>query len=413
MSQTKKCGLLGRRLSHSYSPQIHSELGNYSYTLFELEPNELDFFMRKGDFDAINVTVPYKTAVVEYMSELSERAERIGSVNTVIKRPDGTYFGDNTDCFGFLYMLRRAEIDVKGKKALVLGSGGSSRTVQAVLRDLGAKEIRVISRTGEDNYENISRHHDAEIIVNTTPVGMYPDNLKTPISLDGFDKLEGFADLIFNPRTTHLCYEAELRGIRYTSGLPMLVAQAKAAAELFCGTSLDDGCIERIIDKITHQTENIVFVGMPGCGKSTVGKLIAQRLNREFVDTDIEIEKKCKKSIPKIFKSEGEAAFRRYEHEVICEVLKRSSLVVSLGGGAPTKENNLLPIRQNSKVVFLKRSISELSREGRPLSLNADLEEMYRERLPSYLAVSDFSVDIKNTPEKTADAVIEKLQIKI
>ncbi len=410
MKEKKKCGLLGRKLGHSYSPQIHRELGDYSYSLFEVEAEGLDAFMRAGDFDAINVTVPYKTAVIPYISELSETARRIGSVNTVVKRADGTYFGDNTDYEGFVYMLSRAKIDVKNKKALVLGSGGSSLTVCCALSDLGASETVVISRSGEDNYENISRHYDAQIIVNTTPVGMYPKNGESPLSLDGFGRLEGVADLIFNPRMTELCFDAQCKGIKYTSGLSMLVSQAKAASERFCGCSIDNSLTEKIIDKIERETENIILVGMPGCGKSIVGREIAKMLGREFVDTDAEIEKNVGKSIPDIFKDEGESAFRSYEHEAICSVCSRSSLVISTGGGAPTKANNHRPIRQNGRVVFIRRDISELSRGGRPLSEGADLALMYKERLPHYLSVSDVCVDLTDTPEKSAKAVIKALK---
>ncbi len=410
MTEKKKCGLLGRRLGHSYSPEIHAELGDYGYSLFEVESDKIDEFMRAGDFDAINVTVPYKTAVLPYIDELSERAERIGCVNTVVKRSDGSYYGDNTDCFGFMYMLRRAGIDVKGKKAIILGSGGSSLTVRCALSELGAEKTVVISRSGENNYENISRHYDAQIIVNTTPVGMYPNNGESPLSLDGFERLEGVVDLIYNPSMTALCFEAEARGVRFTSGLPMLVAQAKAASELFCNKEMDDSCIEEIISKIRKKCENIILVGMPGCGKSTVGREIARMLGREFVDIDSEIEKMCSRSIPDIFREEGEDAFRAYEHEVICRICAHSSLVISTGGGAPTKVNNHRPMRQNGRVVFISRDISELSRVGRPLSAGADLYEMYRVREPYYLAVSDVSVDLCDTPQLSALSVIEKLK---
>ncbi len=409
MNEKKKCGLVGERLGHSYSPQIHRELGDYSYSLFEVASEELGAFMRAGDFDAINVTVPYKTAVIPYISELSDTARKIGSVNTVVKCSDGTYFGDNTDCFGFVYMLSRAGMDVKGKKVLILGSGGSSLTVRYALETLGVGECVVISRSGDDNYENISRHFDAEIIVNTTPVGMYPNNGKSPLSLDGFERLEGVADLIFNPRMTELCFDACDRGIKYTSGLSMLVAQAKAASERFCGSSVDDLVIERIIEKTERDTENIILIGMPGCGKSTVGRVLAAELGREFVDTDAEIVRRLGKSIPEIFSEEGEEAFRRYEHEVICDICKKSSLVISLGGGAPTKENNIRPIRQNGKVVFLRRDIKELSRDGRPLSQGADLYEMYEKRLPHYLAAADISVELCDTPAHSAKSIKEKL----
>lgn len=405
----KRCGLLGRKLGHSYSPMIHSYLGDYSYELFEVEPEELERFMTQADFDAINVTVPYKKAVLPYISALSERAERIGSVNTVVKMPDGSLFGDNTDYDGFSYMLARGGIDVKGKKALVLGSGGSSLTVTTVLADLGARSVTVISRTGENNYENIGKHADAEIIVNTTPVGMYPNNAQSPLSLEIFTRLEGVADLIYNPQTTELMFDAKARGVRCVGGLSMLVAQAKAASERFTGKTVDDALTEKIIGRIGEMTENIILVGMPGCGKSKIGKTIADILGREFVDTDDEIVKARGASIPEIFAREGEEAFRAYEHEAICETCKRSGLVIATGGGAPTRENNIKAIKQNGRVVFLRRPIEELSRSGRPLSQGSDLYKMYEQREPCYLACADVCADVLATPDESANAVLSML----
>ena len=406
----KSCGLLGRRLSHSYSPLIHSYLGDYSYELFEIEPENVGAFMKSGRFDAINVTVPYKTAVIEYLDEISDAAKKIGSVNTVVRRPDGTLWGDNTDYFGFLYMLSRAGINVEGKKALVLGSGGSSLTVRAALADSGAREVVVISRSGKDNYENISRHFDAQIIVNTTPVGMYPEkNGVTPLRLEGFSQLEGVADLIFNPSMTEFLFDAKDAGVRYVGGLSMLVAQAKAASERFTDSVIEDSKIEEIHDIIRNMTENIIFVGMPGCGKSTVGKELAQLLCREYVDTDDLIVKNTNKSIPEIFAEEGEEKFRQYEHEAICEVCKNSGIVISTGGGAPTREFNIRPIRQNGRVIFLERDISELSRKGRPLSAGTDLSAMYDARLSHYLRVSDIRIKVSGTPSETAQRVLDEL----
>jgi len=405
----KRCGLLGRRLGHSYSPLIHSYLGDYSYELFEVEPEGVEQFMKEADFDAINVTVPYKTAVLPYISELSDAAVRIGAVNTVVKRADGTLYGDNTDYYGFSYMLEHGNIDVRGKKALVLGSGGASLTARTALADLGARSVTVISRTGEDNYENIGKHADAQIIVNTTPVGMYPNNGQSPLSLDFFASLEGVADLIYNPSVTELMADAVERGVRCVGGLTMLVAQAKAASELFQGRKIDDGCIAGIVDAVQKSRENIILVGMPGCGKSTIGKRIAEALGRELADTDAEIVKARGESIPDIFAHEGEEAFRAYEHDAICEVCKRSGLVIATGGGAPTKMNNIRAIKQNGKVVFLRRPIGELSRDGRPLSQGSDLNKMYEQREPCYLACADVCADVLATPDESANAVLSML----
>lgn len=405
----KRCGLLGRRLGHSYSPLIHSYLGDYSYELFEVEPEGVEQFMKEADFDAINVTVPYKTAVLPYIAELSDTAARICSVNTVVKMPDGTLFGDNTDYYGFVYMLSHGGIDVNGKKALVLGSGGSSLTARTALADLGARSVTVISRTGENNYENIGKHADAEIIVNTTPVGMYPNNAQSPLSLDAFASLEGVADLIYNPQTTELMFDAKARGVRCVGGLSMLVAQAKAASERFTGKAVDDALTETIIDRIREMTENIILVGMPGCGKSTVGQAVASILGREFVDTDEEVVSAAGRSIPEIFAEDGEEAFRAYEHEAVCNTCKRSGLVIATGGGAPTKTNNIRAIKQNGKVVFLRRPIGELSRGGRPLSLGADLHKMYAQREPCYLACADVCADVLATPTESAQSVLSLL----
>ncbi|MBP5662439.1 MAG: shikimate kinase, partial [Clostridia bacterium] len=271
-------GLLGGRLAHSLSPQIHEMLCGYAYDLFELPEEQVAPFLEKREFDAINVTIPYKKNVMPFCTRLSDQAKRIGSVNTIRKEADGTLSGFNTDYFGFSYLLRRAGIEPEGKKALILGSGGSSVTVNAVLRDAGAREVRVISRTGEDNYQNLSRHADADIIVNTTPVGMFPQNGETPLSLDIFEHLEAVADIVYNPLKTALLLDAEARGLRCENGLSMLVAQAKAAAEIFLQTPISDTEIERVLDVLTRQTQNIVLIGMPGCGKSTAAARLGSLL---------------------------------------------------------------------------------------------------------------------------------------
>ncbi len=409
----KRCGLLGRSLRHSYSPLIHSRLGDYEYSFFEREPEQLSEFILSKEYDAINVTIPYKTEVVEFLDSLSPEAEATGAVNTIKKEAGGELVGYNTDCYGAEYMLRHAGIDVVGKKALILGSGGSSRTLNYVLGKMGASEIVVISRTGENNYENISRHNDSEIIVNTTPVGMYPRNLGRLLSLDGFERLSGVADIIFNPKTTPLLYEATLRGIKTGVGLDMLVAQAKAASEIFTSASISDAVIPDIVKEIRYETENLILEGMAGCGKSTVGKTVAQMLGREFIDTDELITEEAKMSIPEIFARFGEEHFRQLEHRAVCRACARSGCVIALGGGAPTREINRLPIKQNGRVVFLSRSISELSRDGRPLSIGADLYKMYEERRPSYDALCDFKVEVQKHPSITAKLVIEEFKKEI
>lgn len=407
MSGKLKCGLIGKSLGHSYSPRIHSSLGDYEYKLFELKENELEEFVKSGDFHGANVTIPYKIEIMKYLDEISPEAKRIGSVNTVVRLSDGRLIGYNTDYYGLGYMLDKAGIDVVGKKVLVLGSGGASLTAQTLLSDCGAGEIVVISRSGESNYSNLHIHKDADVIINTTPVGMYPKNGESPVDLGVFDSLSGVADIIFNPAKTGLLLDAENRGIKCAGGLSMLVAQAKAAAEYFTGEQIDVDVIERIINQIGGELKNITLVGMPGCGKSTVGKLIAQKLGREFVDTDSLIEERAGIPIPEIFEKFGEPHFRDLETEVLTDITKKTSLVIATGGGAVIREENRRLIRQNSTVVFIKRDISALSRDGRPLSKSGSLEDMYKIRLPYYSAAADYEIELCETPDESVNKILE------
>ena len=400
-------GLLGETLGHSFSPQIHACLGDYEYKLFEVAPEDLGDFLRSGSFEGLNVTIPYKRAVMPYLAEISENAKAIGSVNTITVLPNGTLRGDNTDYDGFLYLVRRSGIAVNGKKALVLGTGGASLPVKKVLSDLGAREIISISRTGENNYQNLEKHFDADLIVNTTPVGMYPNNLQSPLSLDGFTQLSGVLDIVYNPQKTKLILDAEQRGIPAFSGLTMLVAQAKRAAELFLNTNIDDRKNDEIYETLSRQMKNIVLVGMPGCGKSTVGKALAKRLSRPFFDADQEIVKRAGKSIPEIFQTEGEAGFRKIETEVLFDLCRQSGAVIATGGGAVTVPQNHDILRQNSLVVFLNRDIAVLPTNGRPLSEQNDLHEMFRQRLPLYRAVCDYEVDGNSEIQTVTDRVAE------
>lgn len=400
-------GLLGETLGHSFSPQIHACLGDYEYKLFEVAPEDLDDFLRSGSFEGLNVTIPYKKAVMPYLAEISENAKAIGSVNTITVLPNGTLRGDNTDYDGFLYLVRRSGIAVNGKKALVLGTGGASLPVKKVLSDLGAREIISISRTGENNYQNLEKHFDADLIVNTTPVGMYPNNLQSPLSLDGFTQLSGVLDIVYNPQKTKLILDAEQRGIPAFSGLTMLVAQAKRAAELFLNTNIDDRKNDEIYETLSRQMKNIVLVGMPGCGKSTVGKALAKRLSRPFFDADQEIVKRAGKSIPEIFQAEGEAGFRKIETEVLFDLCRQSGAVIATGGGAVTVPQNHDILRQNSLVVFINRDIAVLPTNGRPLSEQNDLHEMFRQRLPLYRAVCDYEVDGNSEIQTVTDRVAE------
>ena len=407
----KKYGLLGEHLAHSYSPQIHAMLADYEYKMYEKSPDEVEDFIRRGDYAGLNVTIPYKKTVIPFCAELSDSAKRIGSVNTIIKRPDGLLYGDNTDYFGFLYMLHKSGAQVTGKKALILGSGGASVTVHAVLQDEGAGEIITISRQGADNYENIEKHADAHIIVNTTPVGMYPDNGDTPVNLAAFNSCEAVLDVIYNPAKTELMLQAEDRGIPYAGGLYMLVAQAKRAAELFAGGSICDDVIETIAGVIERQTKNIVLIGMPGCGKSSVGRRLARLTGREFFDTDDLIVLKAGKSIESIFKNDGEDVFRAIESEVLEEVAKKSGCVIATGGGIVKREVNRRFLRQNSVTVFIDRTVEDLPSDGRPLSLAHGVKALYDERMPLYTQWSDYKVSSGNGVYETVIAVKEALSL--
>ncbi len=402
-----KCGLLGRKLGHSYSPQIHSHLGDYSYRIFEKEPDDLEDFLRNGDFTGLNVTIPYKKAVIPYLDELSPIAKRLGAVNTIV-RWDGKLIGHNTDYYGFQSMVWRSGIAVAGKKVLVLGSGGASNTAVTVLQELGANVV-VISRSCENHYCNLDRHADASVIINTTPVGMYPNNGEAAVNLDMFSHLEGVLDLIYNPARTKLLMEAEARDITAMNGLWMLVAQAKESAQWFTGNPVDDGKILEIYNILRRQMENIILIGMPGCGKSTVGRLLAQVSRKEFVDADEAIVQLAGKSIPEIFAQDGEAVFRQWETEALAQLGKQSGLVLATGGGCVTRPENYPLLHQNGSFVWLQRSISLLPTEGRPLSQAGKLAEMYEARRPMYEGFADCIVENNEDLETTISRICEVL----
>lgn len=405
-------GLLGRKLGHSYSPQIHALLGDYEYPLYEKEPEEIEEFMTSGEFDGMNVTIPYKETVIPYMSQLSDTAKKIGSVNTVIRMPDGKLYGDNTDYYGFSYLLDSAGFDVKDKKVIVLGNGGASKTVVCVCTDKGAKEVTVISRRSEtDNYENISKHYDADYIINTTPVGMYPDNGKSPIELEFFKSCKGVADLIYNPSKTQLLLDAQKLSIPAVNGLTMLCAQGVKAAESFTKQKYDNGKALEITKKLEQQMLNIVLVGMPGCGKSTAAKTLSLSLGREVIDTDELIKTNEGREIPEIFSDEGEEYFRNAETLAVKHAGKQSGKIIATGGGAILRDENKAALRQNSVIVFLKRDLSQLDTDGRPLSINNPLEEMYKKRLPHYEAVCDITVEVAPEKEETARRILKGLEL--
>lgn len=403
------CGLLGRKLGHSYSPQIHHFLGDYSYVLFEKEPDELASFIKSGDYTGINVTIPYKKAVIPFLDALSPVAQKMGSVNTIVRRTDGTLYGHNTDYFGFTSMVKRSGIHVAGKKALVLGSGGTSNTAVKALADLGA-DVVVISRSGENHYGNLHLHADAAVIVNTTPVGMYPQTGAAAVDLKQFPKLEGVLDVIYNPAKTQLLLDAEALGLPHENGLWMLVAQAKESAEYFTGHAIDDSVIQSIHRKLSAQMQNIVLIGMPGCGKSTIGALLAQKLGRNLVDADAQIVALANKSIPEIFAGDGETGFRDLETQVLTQLGRQSGLILATGGGCVTKERNYPLLHQNGSIFWLQRDIGLLPTDGRPLSQSSRLSEMYARRKPLYEAFSDFVIDNNGRCEDTVAAIWAHLE---
>ena len=402
-----KCGLLGRKLGHSYSPQIHAMLADYFYELFEKEPEELENFLKNGDFSGINVTVPYKKSVIPYLDELTPKAQKLGAVNTIVRR-DGRLIGHNTDYFGFETMVRSSGLDVSGKKALVLGSGGASNTAVAVLEELGAKVV-IISRSGENNYGNLYLHADAALIVNTTPVGMFPKVGSSPIDLALFPELEGVLDVVYNPARTQILLDAEKRGLIAMNGLLMLVAQAKESAEWFSGHPIPSEVIAPIHASLRRQMENIVLIGMPGSGKTTVGTLLAEKLQKRFVDADAYLVEKSGRSIPEIFAADGEEGFRTLETEVLAELGKQSGLIIATGGGCVTKERNYPLLHQNGTIFCLNRDLEKLPTDGRPLSQTTKLTEMYRMRKPLYEAFADYKIDNNSDAQGTALQIMEEL----
>ena len=389
----KKAALIGGKLGHSYSPLIHEMYGDYKYELKEVRSEDLEELIKDKEYCGFNVTIPYKKTVIKYCDRLTDRAKKIGSVNVIVKEEDGTITGDNTDYYGFKYLLEDEEIVVENKKCIVLGNGGASVTVVAVLKDLGAKSVTVISRRGEDNYTNLERHKDGEVIVNTTPVGMYPDNLNSPIDLRMFPKCSAVVDIIYNPHKTKLVMEAENRGIKAAGGLKMLVAQAKPASEAFQKKELKDDIITKAVEKIEDLTMNMVLIGMPGCGKSFIARKLSAELDKEVIDTDEKIIEKEGMSIPEIFSKKGEDYFRKVETDVLKEVCALSGKIISTGGGIVKIPENKDIIRQNGTVIWVQRDLSKLATNGRPLSLSVSLEVLYNERREMYSNWSEEIID--------------------
>ncbi len=404
-----KCGLLGEKLGHSFSPHIHKALADYEYGLYEVEPGMLDLFLQITSLDGMNVTIPYKKSVIRSCASLSPQAEAIGSVNTLVRMPYG-WHGDNTDYDGFCYMCDSIGLDASGKKAVIFGSGGASLTVRKVLADRKAREIIVISRSGENNYENLHLHADAEIVVNTTPLGMYPNVGAAAASLDNFPKCEAVLDIVYNPARTALLLDAEDRGIKCCNGLGMLVAQAHRAAEIFLNKRIDSSAIEKIRADIARETGNIVLVGMPGSGKSKKGSLLAEKLGLKFVDADEHFTEVHGISPAEVISTQGENAMREMETEVLAELGKQSGLVIATGGGCVTREENYRHLHQNGTIVWVKRPLAELPTNGRPLSQSCGVQELYARRAALYERFADVNIEVCDTVEHAVDAILEAIK---
>ena len=396
--------LIGGKLGHSYSPAIHAQLGDYDYRLREQTEAEFIELLSRRDFKGLNVTIPYKVLAFNRCDALSDTAREVGCVNTLVVRPDGSLYGHNTDIGGFIALARRAGVEIADKKVAILGSGGTSLTARAACRRLGARKIVVVSRRGPVDYAALYRDHaDAQVLINTTPVGMYPNNGRSAADISRLPGLEGVLDVIYNPDRTALVLDAEARGIPAAGGLYMLVGQAREAAELFTGHAIPESETARIYRRLRDEALNLILIGMPGSGKSRIGQALAQRMDRPFVDLDGEIVNRAGKSIPEIFAESGEAAFRALEHEVVCDACREKGAVIATGGGAVLREDNVRAMRQNGRLMLLTRSLDELPLSGRPLSKSPEaLREMWRVREPFYRGAADFTIENDAAPDIVA-----------
>ena len=407
-----KCGCIGKKLTHSFSKEIHAMLADYSYDLIELAEEDIPAFFARRDFDAINVTIPYKQTVIPYLDHVSDIAQKIGAVNTIVNR-NGKLSGYNTDYYGMKALIQKAGVSIQGKKVLILGTGGTSKTARAVAADLGAAEFLVVSRQKSAQtvtYEEaVKLHSDAQVILNTTPCGMYPDCGALPIDIASFAKLEGVIDAIYNPLCTHLVLDAKQRGIRAEGGLYMLVMQAVVAVEKFLDREISKQEADRVFAQIQASKENIVLIGMPGSGKSTVGRIL-QKTGFDFVDTDDEIEKRCGCSIRELIETRGEAYFRDLESDVVRDVSSSSGRIIATGGGAVLRAQNVRSLRQNGKLYFLNASLDRLHAAGnRPLANTEEkIKKLYQERMPVYRAAADVTVPDMESAEAEAAAIIAR-----
>ncbi len=404
-------GLIGKKLGHSFSKTIHERIGNYDYEMKELNENEFISFMNKKEFKGINVTLPYKEKVIPYLNHVSSTAKRINAVNVVINK-NGLLYGYNTDYDGFKAMINYNHIQIKDKVVLILGTGGTSKTTTAVIQDLGVKKIIYASssfKEGSITYQEISSYYDeVEVIINTTPKEMYPNNDQEIISLDNFSSLEAVIDVIYNPLKTNLILKAEQKKIKSCNGLYMLVAQAIFARELFIDKKVDDNLIKKVYEELRLKKENIVLLGMPSSGKSTLGKILAKKLNRDFIDLDEEIVKRINMDIATYFKLYGEKSFREVETSVVKEFAKISGLVIATGGGVILKKENINFLKQNGNLYFIDRDLDNLiATNSRPLSSNKDdLKAMFTCRYPFYLEYADYALKNNGTIEEAIEKLV-------
>lgn len=401
-------GLIGKTLKHSFSPKLHKYLGDYSYELFELKPNELESFFKKEDLKAINITMPYKEEAMKYCNKFSPEALRIGCINTAIW--DGEdIIGYNTDYYGCMEMLKEIDLEIKGSSVAILGDGSTSKTVRVALEDLGAKEILNISRRGEIKFNDMEKYNHVEVIVNATPVGMYPNNLESLLNLKDFPKLKAVADVVYNPLRTKLILDAKRLGIRTSTGLKMLVYQGIKANELFFDRKIEQEEAKKIYCYIYRDVSNIVIIGMPGSGKTSIGRSLAKKLGRGFVDLDREIEKIDGISVQQIFENYGEDGFREFENAACIKYGKETGIIISTGGGVVLDKQNFNPLKQNGIIVQIDRKLNKLATKGRPLSKGGfeNLVKLQIERTKKYQDFADFKVINIYHPDCVEDIINE------
>lgn len=397
-----KFGLLGRKLGHSLSKEIHGKIGDYQYDLYEREPEEVEDFI-KSDIQGLNITIPYKEVTMEFVDQLSQTAEEIGCINTLVKR-DGKIIGDNTDYFGFKYLLESLGEDFT--KALILGDGASSNTVGKVLEDKDISYMK-ISRKKPPSYEDIDKFQDADLVINTTPVGMYPNNLERLVSIENLPNVKGVLDLVYNPDLTDLLFQGFIRGVPYGNGMAMLVGQAVEAKAVFFDEKADYELIESVIADM-EKDRNIALIGMPGSGKTSLSKWIGKKMGRPFVDIDEEIQRREKMTIPEIFESQGEAYFREVEKEVLSNISKERGQVIATGGGIVKDPENHLALKQNAQIYHIKRDLEKLDKSGRPLSTDQSaVQKLWEERKDLYEAFADQTFENDGSIEELGDKIIQ------